>query len=116
MTDPIADALLRHYLTPPPAPAPPKPTWEPSEESVRVLDNWLACDWTPRKQFLRRLYAQLHRDRVAALGPEQLARFGVVSTAQDAPDLPDWACADITIGAEPAREALLALADDGNGA
>lgn len=117
MTDPIADALLRHYLTPPPAPAPPTPTWKPSEEACDLLDEWVCGEVdSSNGAFLRCLYAQLHRDRVAALGPEQLARFGVVSTAQDAPDLPDWACADITIGTEPAREALLALADDGNGA
>ncbi len=107
MTDPIADALLRHYLTPPPAPAPPKPTWWPSAEATAMLIRYWRADPQPLPgPFLLRLYAQLHRDRVAALETYYIA------------DTEDWV--RLKTGRVAlrvvSRADLLALADDGNGA
>lgn len=104
MTDPIADALLVHYLIPAPAPASPKPTWEPSDEAAAMLFSW----WhnaVPPRPFLRRLYAQLHRDRVAALP---------VPSWTDDPTIAVIRASKEQVSV--ARTMLLALADDGNGA
>ncbi len=96
----LADGLLRHYLTPPPAPAaPPKPTWEPSAEATAMLVRyWRSAPQPLPGPFLRRLYAQLHRDRVAALPQRD----------------PGWV--EIPVGLLVRRDGLLSLADDGNGA
>ena len=103
----LADGLLRHYLTPPPAPAPPKPTWWPSVEATAMLIRYWRADPQPLPgPFLLRLYAQLHRDRVAALrAPTWAGDVGWV-TVSAGPG--DTVCLD--------RRYLLALADDGNGA
>lgn len=106
MTDPIADALLRHYLTPPPAPAPPKPTWWPSAEATAMLIRYWRADPQPLPgPFLLRLYAQLHRDRVAALP---------VPSWTDDPTIAVIRASKEQVSV--ARTMLLALADDGNGA
>ena len=105
MTDPIADALLRHYLTPPPAPAPPKPTWWPSVEATAMLIRYWRANPQPLPGlFLLRLYAQLHRDRVAALPVPSWddPTIAVIRTSKE----------QVSV----ARTMLLALADDGNGA
>ena len=94
-------------LPEPPAPAPPKPTWEPSGEVCKLLTAWcLRMIHEPSRPFLRRLYAQLHRDRVAALP----------SPAWDDPD-PGFATVRARSGESVSiqRRHLLALADDGTG-
>ncbi len=101
--DPIADALLAHYLTPPPAPAQPKWTWCPSMESRGMLLGWVAGSESSLT-FLRRLYAQLHRDRVAALpnpGWADRDDLALIASGRTRFSIP--------------RSVLLSLADDGNG-
>lgn len=109
----LADGLLRHYLTPPPAPAaPPKPTWVPSVAAWAMLYRWATGSEKvgteppapAASDFLRRLYAQLHRDRVAALPNPPCA---------DRDDLAHIASPNTSFSVP--RHTLLALADDGNG-
>ena len=89
-----------------PAPAPPKPTWEPSGEACKLLTAWcLRMIHEPSRPFLRRLYAQLHRDRVAALP---------VPSWTDDPTIAVIRASKEQVSV--ARTMLLALADDGNGA
>ncbi len=85
--------------------APPKPTWEPSGEACKLLTAWcLRMIHEPSRPFLRRLYAQLHRDRVAAL----------TRPWPDRPDFVRWdAGGEDHVGLH--RRYLLALADDGTG-
>lgn len=100
----LADGLLRHYLTPPPAPAaPPPPTWKPSPEAWEMMFRWLASPELS-DDFLRRLYAHLHRDRVAALP---------VPSWTDEPTIAVIRASKEQVSV--ARTMLLALADDGTG-
>ena len=111
----ITDILLAKGvpLPEPPAPAaPPRPksTWEPSEKAAAMLMEWWIADERYARNecrpLLRRLYAQLHRDRVAALP----------SPAWDDPD-PGFATVRARSGESVSiqRRHLLALADDGTG-
>ena len=104
--DAVADHLIAHGVTlsEPPAPAPPKPTWEPSEKATMLLLDWWREDENECGPFLRRLYAQLHRDRVAALPVPSWddPTIAVIRTSKE----------QVSV----ARTMLLALADDGNGA
>jgi len=104
----FTDALIAAGVSPPPhlPPTPPPPTWEPSFDSKLMVMNWQGAwggeDVAP---FLRRLYAQLHRDRVAALETYYTA------------DAEDWVILKIGRVAHRvvSRADLLALADDGTG-
>ena len=103
----FTDALIAAGVSPPPhlPPTPPPPTWEPSFDSKLMVMNWQGAwggeDVAP---FLRRLYAQLHRDRVAALPVPSWddPTIAVIRTSKE----------QVSV----ARTMLLALADDGNGA
>ncbi len=98
----LADALLAKGVTVPPAPAPPTPTWWPSAEATAMLIRYWRADPQPLPgPFLLRLYAHLHRDRVAAVATLYIANGEEIVRLK---------------GSHVAsRTAILSLADDGTG-